>query len=162
MRKTLLIKGRRPSEQFVQQYAQRIDVAARVDIEARHFRLLGTHVQRRPDHLGEGREQRLLGELLVGRFGDAEIDHLGNRPAIVERDQHIRRLDVAVDDPLLVRMLHGMTDLHEQFQPLVDRQVVLVAVLGDRDAANQFHDEVRAARVGRPGIEHAGDIRVVH
>ena len=67
-----------------------------------------------------------------------------------------------MDDPFLMGVLHGMADLHEQLQPLVDGQVVLVAVLGDRDAADQLHDEVRAARVGRPGIKHPGDVRVVH
>ena len=42
------------------------------------------------------------------------------------------------------------------------RQLVLVAVLGDRHALDQFHDEVRPARVGRAGVEHLGDVRVVH
>ena len=67
-----------------------------------------------------------------------------------------------MDDSFLVRVLHGVADLDEQFQPLVDGQVVLVAIRGDWDAADQFHHEVGAARVGRPGIEHAGDVRVVH
>ena len=33
-------------------------------------------------------------------------------------DQHVGRLEVAVDDPLLVRVLHRLADLDEQLQPL--------------------------------------------
>ena len=42
------------------------------------------------------------------------------------------------------------------------REVVLVAVPGDRHALDEVHDEVRPAGVGRAGVEHAGDVRVVH
>ena len=41
-------------------------------------------------------------------------------------------------------------------------KIVLVAVVGDLDAAHQFHDEVRPARFGRAGIEHLGDVRMIH
>ena len=51
-----------------------------------------------------------------------------------------------MDDPLLVGVLHGPADQDEQLQPLADRELLAVAVLGDRDAADQLHDEVGAAR----------------
>ena len=41
-------------------------------------------------------------------------------------------------------------------------EIVLVAVLGDPDPAHQFHDEVRPARIRRAGIEHFGDVRMIH
>ena len=56
--------------------------------------------------------------LLAGRLGDAEVDDLGHRHAVVQRHQDVRRLEVAVDDPLLVGVLHGLADLDEQLQPL--------------------------------------------
>src|ERR1035441_7332326 len=40
--------------------------------------------------------------------------------------------------------------------------MVLVAVVGNPDALDQFHDEVGPAVVGRPGIEDLGDVRMVH
>ena len=43
-----------------------------------------------------------------------------------------------------------------------EREPVLVAVLGDRDALDQLHDEVRPAGVGRAGVEDLGDVGVVH
>ena len=61
----------------------------------------------------EPREERLIGELLVDRLGDAEVDDLGHRPAIVQRHQHVRRVDVAMDDALLIGVLHGKADLDE-------------------------------------------------
>ena len=42
------------------------------------------------------------------------------------------------------------------------REVVLVAIVGDLDAADQFHDEVRPPGFGRAGVEDLGDVRMVH
>ena len=66
--------------------------------------------------------------------------------AVVQRDQDVGRLEVAVDDALLMGVLHRLADRHEQLQPLPRRQVVLVAELGDRHALDQLHHEVRPAR----------------
>jgi len=54
---------------------------------------------------------------------------------------NLRRFDVAVDDPLLLRVLDGLTDLDEQIEPLPGGEVGLVAIVGDLDAQHQFHDE---------------------
>ena len=124
--------------------------------------LLRAHVQRRADQLREGRVEGLVGEGLPRRLGDAEVDDLGNRHTVVERDQDVRRLQVAVDDPLLVGVLHGPADEHEQLQPLPDRELLSVAVLGDGQATDQLHDEVGAARTGHPAVVDLGDVRVVH
>jgi hypothetical protein len=35
-------------------------------------------------------------------------------------------------------------------------------VVRELDAAHQFHDKVGPARVSGPGIEHFGDVRMVH
>jgi hypothetical protein len=63
-------------------------------------------------------EQRLVGEAPLGGLGDAEVDHLGHGHAVVQRDEDVRRLDVAVDDALLVGVLDGVADLDEQLEPL--------------------------------------------
>ena len=67
-----------------------------------------------------------------------------------------------MDDPLLVRVLHRLADRHEQLQPLARRQLIVVAVLGDRHALDQLHDEVRPAGLGGAGVEDPGDVGVVH
>ena len=111
-------EGRHARQQLVEQHAQRVDVRPRVDVQAAHLGLLGAHVLRRADHLGVAGEERLLGEPLVGGLGDAEVDDLGHGLAVVQRDQDVGRLDVAVDDSLLVGVLDGVADLDEQLQPL--------------------------------------------
>ena len=67
-----------------------------------------------------------------------------------------------MDDPLLMGVLHGLTDGEEQLQALPRRQPVLVAEVCDRHALDQLHDEVRPAALGGAGVEHLGDVRVVH
>ena len=49
----LLVKRRGAGQQLVKQHAQRVDIAARIDVQAAHLRLLGAHVHRRADHLRE-------------------------------------------------------------------------------------------------------------
>jgi len=46
-------------------------------------------------------------------------------------DEHVGRFDVAVDDPLLVRVVNRLTNLCEQVQPVARRQSVLITKLGD-------------------------------
>ena len=84
-----------------------------------HLGLLGAHVGRRADHGANWVKSGLLGEPLVGGLGDAEVDHLGHGPAVVQRDQDVRGLDVAMDDALLVGVLDGLADRDEEFQPLL-------------------------------------------
>ena len=111
----------------------------------------------------KARIQAVLGQLQpAGRLGQAEVDHLGHRCAVVALDQDVRRLQVAVDDPLLVGVLHGRADLAEERQPFREAEPVLVAILGERDALDQFHHEERPAGLGRAGVEDLGDVRVVH
>jgi hypothetical protein len=59
--------------------------------------------------------------------------------------ENVRRLDVSMNDPLLVRVLNRAADLHEEVEPLLGGEITLVAVLGDADATHQFHHEVRPA-----------------
>src|SRR5439155_24398602 len=42
------------------------------------------------------------------------------------------------------------------------REVLLVAILGDLGAPHQLHHEIRTAVLRRPGIEHLGDVGMVH
>jgi hypothetical protein len=79
-----------------------------------------------------------------------------------ERDHHIGRFDIPVDDPFLVGVLNGLADGNEQLEALFGGKLVLVAILGDRHALNQFHDKIGPAAIGGAAIEHLGDVGVVH
>jgi hypothetical protein len=81
---------------------------------------------------------------------------------VVDRHQNIRGLKVAVDDALLMRVLHGVANLDKEIEPSLRIEFVLVAIVGDANAAHQLHDEVGAARLGGAGVEHLGDVGMVH
>ena len=76
--------------------------------------------------------------------------------------QDVRRLQVAMDDSLLMGMLHGRADLAEQVQAFQQPQPVLVAIVRERNALHQLHHEERPAGFGRTGVEDLGDVGVVH
>ena len=117
------LQGSRARQQFVQQHAERIDIAARVH---------------------------------------TEVDDLGDGLVVVHRHQDVGRLDVAVDDPLLMRVLNGVTDRQEQLQPLAGSKLVSVTEVGNRDAVDELHDEVGAAALGGAGVEDLGNVLVIH
>ena len=156
------VKWRRTRQQFVQQDSQRINVAARVDIQRVHLRLLRTHVQRCADHLCETCVERLLGQFLMDGLGDPKIYHFHDGLVVVQRNQHIGRLDVAVDDSFVMRVLNGLADIDEQFQSLRCGQPIIVTEFGDRDAPHQFHHEVRSSRFRGPAIVHLGNVGMIH
>ena len=110
----------------------------------------------------ELRVNRFVCQPAYGRLGDAEINHLRHRHAVVQCHQDVRRLDVPMNDPLLVRVLDGLANFDEQVDPFLGGEIGLVAVIGDADAAHQFHDEIWAAGFGRSGIKHLGDVGMVH
>ena len=80
----------------------------------------------------------------------------------MQRDENVRRLDVAVDDAFLVRMLDRLTNLDEQFEPFLGGKLVLVAVIGDANAPHQFHHKVGPARFGCARIQHFSDVGMIH
>ncbi len=67
-----------------------------------------------------------------------------------------------MDDPLLVRVLYGLTDRHEQFQTLARGDAGLHAVLRQRYSLDEIHHEIRSAGGSGPSIEHTCDVQVVH
>ena len=84
-----------------------VDVRAVIDRPPAAGRLLGGHERRGP--LDLGRPRRLLGE----GARQAEVRD-PDPPALVE--QQVGRLEVAMDDPPLVRMPERIAGLHRPFQ----------------------------------------------
>ena len=156
------VEGQRAHEQLVEHHPQRVDVGAGVDALLGEVGLLRAHVGRRPHQHAELRVQAVIGQVLPGRLGHAEIDQLRQRLVAGHRHEHVGGLDVAVDHGLVVRVLHTLADLDDEVEPLTIRQVVPVAVLRDRDALHVLHHEVRTALQRGPGIVNLGDHRVVH
>ena len=96
------------------------------------------------------------------RARHAEVDDLRDRAAVQAHHEQVRRLQVAVDDPLLMRVLDPVADREEELEALPCREPVLVAVRGDRIPGYELHHEERQPFVGRTRVEDLGDVRVRH
>ena len=115
-----------------------------------------------PDKIFEGREKRGVGQPPLRGLRDSEIDHLRDRFAVVPGDEDVRRFQIAVDDPFLVGVLHGVADRDEEPEPFRGGLFLLVAIVGDAHAAHELHDEKRPAGGGGAGIEDPRDRGVIH
>jgi len=86
---------------------------------------------------------RGFGISLIGRLRYAEVDHLRQRLAIPLSDQYVRWLEVAVNHPFLMGMLHGVADRQKQLHALAIAQLVGIAILRRSASIHILHDEVR-------------------
>ena len=86
----------------------------------------------------------------------------GTGAVVVEGDQHVGRLDVAVDDALLVGVLNRLADRDEQLQPLPRGELALITESGDRHALDQLHHEEGSAGFGRSRVQDLGDVGMIH
>ena len=77
------------------------------------------------------------GSVLAGleRLGQAEVEHLDG-PIRAQLD--VGRLQIAMDDALLVRGLQGVGDLSRDIDRLVDRQRAVLEPLGERRSLDQL------------------------
>ena len=89
-------EGRPAGEHLVEHAAQRVDIAARIRLIAR--RLLGTHVRRSADAHARARES--LADGRVQRARDAKVGD----ERMPGSEENVLRLDVAMDDAVLVRV----------------------------------------------------------
>ena len=132
-------------ERLVETAPERPDVAAFVD----HLspRLLGAHVRRR-SHDGAERRSfcqsrglgRFRGDVFVGRQSlcQPEIQNLG---LPLRRQLDVGRLQVSVDDALLVGRFERLGELQEQRKRFVERKRPSGQALRQRLALDELHDE---------------------
>ncbi len=171
----LRIMRRPPREQVVERRAERVDVAALVDRLA--AQLLGRHESRRAEHdagagldritvghrRGDARDAYLAAGRIVGladHLREPPVDHHGL--AELAR-QDVRRLDVAVDDPALVRVgdrVRGGDDVRQQREPCGQLRGAADQLL-ERPAADLAHHVERRTALGRAGVMDRDDRRVL-
>ena len=141
-----------PGQQEVEERPERVHVRRGRDLLAEQL------LRRR-----EGRRQRkdagrprLVGLAVGEHLGDAEVEELHLAGV---RDEHVRRLDVAVHDEAAVRRVHRVAQREREPDHVPRRGAA--TVLGDRDALHALHHEVRPSVGGGPRVEEARDVRVV-
>jgi hypothetical protein len=117
---------------------------------------------RRADHTAELGEDRLLGQLHTDGLRDPEVDDLHDWFAVVRRDHDIGRLEIAVDDALLVGVLHRRAHVGEECEPRLRIEIFVSTVFGERNALHQLHHEVGPPAFGGSGIMDLRDVGVIH
>ena len=122
------VERQRANEQLVQHDPERIHIASSVDVYRAWFGLLRTHVLRRPHEPAEFRDQRLLREGLSDCFSDSEVDDPWHGMVINLGHEHVRGLQVAMNDSFLMCMLDTLAQMDEEFEPLGDREPPSIAV----------------------------------
>ena len=151
-------------EHLVEHDAEREDVGAVIDGLAAH--LLGRHVAHRAEHRARARQRTRMGEqgrlglnrgARLGQLGEAEVEDLD---AAVARDEDVVRLQVAVDDALLVRGGQAPGDLAGVVDGLPMRQRRGADARAQRIALEQLGDDVGRAVVGAD-VVHAEDVGVI-
>ncbi len=144
----------RAGQQFVEQQSELIHI--RRDRDGLAADLLGARVVRRED--ARGRAGRRAVVLLVRgqQPRDPEVEE--DRMAIGRHDD-VRRLDVAMDDELAMRLLQGGADVREELEALVDGQPLFVAEAIDVASLDVLHHEIRPAiaRVRRRAAARCAD-----
>jgi len=106
-------------QQFIQQHAERVDVAARINIQSAQARLFRTHIGGGANELIKRRKKRFVRQRRsCRRLGNPKVNDLGNHFSVLFRDENVRRLEVAMDDSFLVRVLDGLTNLNKEIETL--------------------------------------------
>lgn len=118
--------------------AQRVHVGGRTGGFAAD--LLGGQVGGRPDDGARSRVARAVGEV-----GDAEVGEL--RPVAAARharlrEEDVRGLDVAMDDPGAMHDVEGRGELPDQARRLVGIQWTVLQSSGERLTLDELHHEV--------------------
>ena len=138
---------RRPiRDQLERDRAERVDVSAVIDLVA--LRLLRRQVLRRADDRAGGGVLDALLRALVGlaELGDAEVEELDERLLAANVDEkHVIGLEIAMNDPDLVRGEQCTRERAEQLADLGDRDPFALASGSQRFAAQPLHHEVVAA-----------------
>ena len=151
----LPLNAGRPGEHLEQDGAGGEEIAAGVDGLALDG--LGRHVARRAhDHAGPRDVGGRAGAPLQLRTRQAEVEQLH----AVRREEHVRRLEVAMNDAARVQRRQRGQDLEADRDGLGDVQRSAPQLLGQRLALEQLHGDEQAAGVFADLVDLA-DVRMV-
>ena len=116
--------GQSTGEEFVENDAQRVDIAARVERQGIGGDLLRAHIGECAEQLSHvGLTGRL--HIAVGHAGQTKIENLG---LAVLLHQNVSRFQIAVDDAALMGMLDRFANLNHERESLARVQMLRFGV----------------------------------
>ena len=141
-----------PAQHLEDEDTEREQVGALVDVR-RAADLLERHVRDGADRLARAGEA--LG-VHPGHLADAEIEHHRPLPGVLQREEHVARLEVAMDDAGRVRVDETAQDvIAEPVHLAPGKRSVRPDALRERLADQTLHHEERLAALGVVHFEHA-------
>ncbi len=161
LRRRLTLEDLVPCEHEIEDRSERIEVGSRV----RRFppTRLGGHVRRSPEDGADLRDPRRLARLAP--FADArdpEVEELHEVLFLAHAgDKEVGRLDVAVDDPELVRFVQRATRLEREVNraPCGERAVPFNQ-RREVDPVEELHRDEAVAVLSHPVFDHADRVRM--
>ena len=141
------------------------NVGARVDLVSTE-RLLGRHVLGRTHHHAGAGESTVRFTARF-QFGDAEVEDLHQGVALgVDREHHVVRFEIAVNDGCSVSCTHPIEHLQHEGERVAVAQAVARFVVGlvqrlQRLAVDEFHHHVGEAIGGAIDVGYAHDVRAL-
>ncbi len=174
------VERQRRAEQLERDHADGVNVAANIRDGGLALRLLGAQVRNRADDLARLRAERdRVG--FLGKARHAEIEHLwldaGRQHARVRSvgvrgrlHEDVVGLEIAMDDALLVRVMHRVAHPRDHLEAFALAQGVRLGKLQQRRPLDKLHGEIRpqksplgvGARAGFIDLRDAGMEQLAH
>ena len=154
------MKGHTAGEHLVNDYPQRIDIRAGIQLVAPHTAsLLVRHVRRRAEHHAGLRVGRRFAQL-----GNAEIYDLGDEfPLVAARKKKVVGLEVAMNNAQPVRRAQAPRHLLKDFRNIRHaKRPPPPEGLAQRFAFQKFHGNVGRAIVRLGRFVNGDDVRVMN
>ena len=145
-----------PSEQQVEQYAQRINIRAYGDSLV--FQLLGSSVLGRQRGSTESQGWVLFRAVLsLDQFGYSKVQQLD---FAILTHQHVRRLEVAMHNQVCVGRSHRIEDLKKKADAHGKIKLTLIAVAVDLFPIDIFEHTIGLSSRGDARVDQLGNMRV--
>ena len=142
-------------EQFIQNRAESIDVGPVIH-GLLATRLFGRQIRRRAQD-GSGARFGAFDRLQLGHAEVEHLDHIGS--VVAAADEQILRVQIAVNDPGLVRGPYPVASLHNQIRGARYGQALAAIDEGAQAFAGQvFHHDVGRAVLGDAEVDGGGDV----